>query len=516
MKINVIAAVFLAVRHALGAAGVTRTFSLDIVNALLAPDGFKRSTVVANGLFPGPLLMANKGDTMQVIVNNRLTDPTMRRSTSINFDGIFFTTANAFNEGTPFVTTCPIAPNASYTHTLPLGTQAGTFWYHSQLSAQHADGLRGPLIIYDPEDPMKSLYDVDDGTTMNHVTIGDWWHDPSVSILAEYLETGISPTPDSGTFNGVGRFPGGPATPFFVQNVQQGKRYRFRIINISAFSLFSLSVDQHNITIIEADGVEVRPIIVNEIDILAGQRYSAVLLANQPVGNYWINTPYFAGCVSNESMTLARGILRYAGAQQINPAGPMTLGPENPNLLVEANLQVPLPDVNLTLSIAFVNEILRWTVNNSSYAPPQIPTLLKVLEGADVAADFNTTENTLLFPVNAVVQIEFLPFGDGAVHPFHLHGNNFWLIKSDSSDVVNTINPVLRDVAGVGQNGTIIRFTTNNPGPWFFHSHIVWHKEAGLAIVLLEGADQTRTGVRPTSAWLNLCPLYDALPPDLQ
>lgn len=41
--------------------------------------------------------------------------------------------------------------------------QAGTFWYHSHFSNQYCDGLRGPLVIYDPEDPYADLYDVDDG-----------------------------------------------------------------------------------------------------------------------------------------------------------------------------------------------------------------------------------------------------------------------------------------------------------------------------------------------------------------
>ena len=39
----------------------------------------------------------------------------------------------------------------------------GTFWYHSHLSTQYCDGLRGPLVVYDPHDPLKHLYDVDDG-----------------------------------------------------------------------------------------------------------------------------------------------------------------------------------------------------------------------------------------------------------------------------------------------------------------------------------------------------------------
>ena len=41
----------------------------------------------------------------------------------------------------------------------------GTFWYHSHFKNQYCDGLRGALIIYDPNDPQKSLYDIDDGRT---------------------------------------------------------------------------------------------------------------------------------------------------------------------------------------------------------------------------------------------------------------------------------------------------------------------------------------------------------------
>lgn len=58
---------------------------------------------------------------------------------------------------------CPIAANSSYLYNfIPTG-QAGTFWYHSHLATQYCDGLRGPIVIYDPEDPYLDLYDVDDG-----------------------------------------------------------------------------------------------------------------------------------------------------------------------------------------------------------------------------------------------------------------------------------------------------------------------------------------------------------------
>ncbi len=42
-------------------------------------------------------------------------------------------------------------------------TFLGTFWYHSHLSTQYCDGLRGAFVVYDPADPYADLYDVDDG-----------------------------------------------------------------------------------------------------------------------------------------------------------------------------------------------------------------------------------------------------------------------------------------------------------------------------------------------------------------
>ena len=39
----------------------------------------------------------------------------------------------------------------------------GTFWYHSHFRNQYCDGLRGALVIEDPNDPQKHLYDVDNG-----------------------------------------------------------------------------------------------------------------------------------------------------------------------------------------------------------------------------------------------------------------------------------------------------------------------------------------------------------------
>jgi len=39
----------------------------------------------------------------------------------------------------------------------------GTYWYHSHFQAQYCDGVRGALVIYDPDGPETALYDVDSG-----------------------------------------------------------------------------------------------------------------------------------------------------------------------------------------------------------------------------------------------------------------------------------------------------------------------------------------------------------------
>ena len=52
------------------------------------------------------------------------------------------------------------------------------------------------------------------------------------------------------------------------------------------FCSFTFSIDGHNMTVIEADGVETEPIEVGSLTIYAAQRYSFVVDANQVVDNY--------------------------------------------------------------------------------------------------------------------------------------------------------------------------------------------------------------------------------------
>ncbi|KAG2138558.1 laccase [Suillus clintonianus] len=480
--------------------------TLTIGNKVIAPDGFKRSATLVNGMFPGPLIAAQKGENFSIDVVNELEDETMFKSTSVHWHGIYQNGTN-YADGTSFVTQCPIAQNHSFLHTFSAPNQAGTYWYHSHYSVQYAscDGLRGAFVIYDPQDPLVDMYDVDDASTV--ITLSDWYH-----VVAPVLRHLIAPIADSSLINGLGRYVGGPPSDLAVISVQQGKRYRMRLVAMSCDPNFLFSIDGHNLTVIEADGELTEPLV----------RYSVVLVADKPVGNYWMrslpNTPgaSFVGGTNS-------AILRYTGAPQANPT---TVNTASQNPLLETNLHALInpgapgipeygkADINLQLNVSNVGGT--FYVNNVTFKPPTVPVLLQILSGAHEASQLLPNGSVIVLEANKVVELTMSTTGPGGPHPIHLHGHAFDVVQSATSSTFNYVNPVRRDVVNAGGPGQqmVIRWTTDNSGPWFLHCHIDWHLEAGFAVVMAESPSDTAAHVDPVpQEWDQLCPIYDSLTP---
>ncbi|KAI6021010.1 Cupredoxin [Pisolithus marmoratus] len=298
-------------------------------------------------------------------------------------------------------------------------------------------------------------------------------------------------TPDSVLISGLGRYAGGPASPLAVVNVAQGLRYRFRIVGASCVAWFNFTIDGHSMTIIEADGHEVEPVVVDSLPVFAGQRYSVVVTADQPVGNYWIRSvPDLGNPTFNGGLNSA--ILRYSGAPIEDPTtdpGPYLLPFDESALHLLNHMGVPgIPgqgnaDVNLNPITGSIRGTL--SVNGVPFVDPPLPVLLQILSGAQNASQLLPYGSVYELPLNKTIEVsipatDLTPGGTvGGPHPMHLHGHAFDVVRSAGNSSYNYINPVRRDTVSLGsqaQNDNVtLRFTTNNPGPWFFHCHIDWH-----------------------------------------
>jgi len=167
------------------------------------------------------------------------------------------------------------------------------------------------------------------------------------------------------------------------------------------------------------DGVLTQPLVVDSIQIYAGQRYSFILVADQPVANYWIRanpndaTGGFAGGINS-------AILRYQGAPVADPTTTETIS----NPLLEQNLHPHIPspvpgspyaggaDVTLHLLIGNNATTGLFTINGASFVPPTVPVLLQILNGARTPQELLPPGDVYVLPPNKVIEVS-IPGGTG-------------------------------------------------------------------------------------------------------
>lgn len=269
-----------------------REFTLNITQDLASPDGFQKPMILINGQFPGPLIEVNSGDTIRVRVNNLMAN----WSTSMHWHGIDQKNSVEM-DGVASITQCGIPPNESFTYEFTTEGQRGSFWYHSHLSSQYTDGMLGPLVrsallsqvprlstanessklIHDPDEMVPT---VDDEKI---IFVGDWHHTYSSVLLTSFLnptskwsgQPGIEPLPDNILMNGQNTYdcsvqsstypPNTTATScsggnLYTSTFEKTKSYRLRLINHSSFFSYWFSIDNHTVSIVEVDGVEIEPI----------------------------------------------------------------------------------------------------------------------------------------------------------------------------------------------------------------------------------------------------------------
>ncbi|KIK97894.1 multicopper oxidase [Paxillus rubicundulus Ve08.2h10] len=469
----------------------TRYFEWVVEEVNGSPDGVERVMLVVNRQIPGPLIEVNSGDELVVNVFNKMTN-----GTSIHWHGQLQNGTN-FMDGTNGITQCPIPPGMNFTYRFTINpNQYGTYWWHAHASTQYTDGIYGPIVIHSPNEPIYNTYDGDVLVILS-------------GLLAQYLSSagidgsnyggfnpGAEPPPDSGLINGkmIGS----------SLDLQPNLRYRIRLINMGTLTQFVFSIDNHVLSVVEADGISLQPVDVHRVPIHVAQRYSVILTTNQTAGSYNVRAEMQETCykLSNPNLnTMVLGTLTY-GATPSTPntvdwsdAIPLDCMDLNSTMIVPlVQLEPPSSTQTVQVSMSFQQtvqsggtQVLAFMNNTSWESDTTNPTLFQFYKGG---AQTNFDDTTQLMVVNdeiTTIDLVLLNYDDSS-HPFHLHGHVFWILGEGDgtyqpgiSPVTTSNNPPRRDTLTVpGFGWILIRFVADNPGVWAFHCHIGWHMAAGL------------------------------------
>ena len=165
--------------------------------------------------------------------------------------------------------------------------------------------------------------------------------------------------------------------------------------------------------VIEADGENTKPLVVDNFQIHAGQRYSVIVKADQPVGNYWIRSNPDARAQPGFDGNRNLAIFRYAGAPNADPATTSTANkPLNEYDLHALHHQFApgLPfQGGADVALNFVTDVdlktLHFTMNGVPFIPPTAPVLLQILSGVQNAQDLLPKGSVYAPPRNKVIEI---------------------------------------------------------------------------------------------------------------
>jgi len=269
--------------------------TLRIARQTMRVDGKVARAIGINGTIPGPLIRLREGQRARLTVVNELDE-----DSSIHWHGLIL----PFHmDGVPGVSFPGIKPRSTFVYEFPI-VQAGTYWYHSHSGLQEQLGHYGPIVI-DPKDADPIGYDrehvivlsdhsrlspeaifrklkVNPGHfNMQRQTLGGLLagEDQSLKERVEWGAMRMDPT-DVADVNGStytflvnGHGPRDNWTALFAP----GERVRLRIVNASAMSIFNVRIPGLRMVIVQADGLNVVPLPVDEFQVGVAETYDVIV-----------------------------------------------------------------------------------------------------------------------------------------------------------------------------------------------------------------------------------------------
>jgi FtsP/CotA-like multicopper oxidase with cupredoxin domain len=384
-----------------------------------------------NESVPGPVLRANKGDTVIVKVKNNLKEPT-----TIHWHGIRLPAAM---DGTDDVQK-PILPGEEFEYRFQV-PDAGTFWYHSHVNetVQIERGMHGALIVSDDLDPVvdhERVLLIDDMklTKQNSFKKGN--------LVSRWMERHDGREGETLLINGE---------EGFTIDMHAGQFERWRIINASSARYFRLYLGGQEFRIIGTDGGLIEKAhTATEILLTPGERIDII------VGGFTEGEDFAIESLPYNRMTFLRAKRQVFGTVRVQKSKP---------------------------SIAFIPEKLRIIEPLASQdANAMRKITFSVEPSLKHGIDFkvNKQVHAMDKPVNVgelqVWEIQNTSLMD---HPYHLHGFFFQVLEENGKAPAyrawkDTINIKPRSKVKIAW------VPDNRPGNWMHHCHILEHHAAGM------------------------------------
>jgi CopA family copper-resistance protein len=269
--------------------------TLKIARQTMTIDGRKMRAIGVNGTVPAPLLRLREGQKVRLNVVNDLDV-----DSSIHWHGLLVPPQF---DGVPGVSFPGIKPRSSYLYEFPI-RQSGTYWYHSHSGLQEQLGHYGPIVI-DPAgpDPVQSdrehvivLADhspLSPDEIFRRIKVDPGHFNFQRQTLSGLLAKRDQPLKDRVDWGRMRMDPtdvldvNGSTYTYIVNGFgpqdnwtalfKPGERVRLRIINASAMTNFNVRIPGLSLSIVQADGQNVHPVMVDEFQIGVAETYDAIV-----------------------------------------------------------------------------------------------------------------------------------------------------------------------------------------------------------------------------------------------
>ncbi|MEO8350592.1 MAG: multicopper oxidase domain-containing protein [Chthoniobacteraceae bacterium] len=573
---------------ALRAAAATVEYNLTIDEKEVDFTGKLRPAVSVNGRIPAPTLRFREGDLARIQVTNA-----MKVESSIHWHGMLLPNRM---DGVPFVTYPPIKPGDTFVYEFRI-RQRGTYWYHSHTALQEQKGLYGAIVILPKNGGVSGDLD-------KTVVLSDWT-DESAHEVTRWLKRGSEwPALQRGNSQSmIGAMRMGKLGDFWKRELlrmppmdladvaydrflangepehhiaaKPRQNVRVRIVDGSASTFFYLQFAGGPMTIVSADGQDVKRLKKDRVLIGVAEIYDVLvhppgpgayeLRATAQDGSAWTSIwigdgkHHPAPNIPSANLYNAMGKLKPSTIFALTPGGTMGMPTRDVNagkfdhpgvmggmmtmeemmgMDMKPGIKMEGMDHDMPMDGGMKEMAMDHGGMAEDHEAPSNPRFGKkhqwdftplgpdissrkplVMDGMDQRPgppyeDLRSLKNTALPAKNPVRDVRLTLDGDMERyvwtlnntphfasdsikitrgenvrfiminrtmmhHPMHLHGHFFRVVngQGDTSPLKHTVDvPPMQT--------TVIEFQADEVGDWFFHCHLLYHLESGMARVV--------------------------------